>query len=310
MPALNPFVGAVSATSRRWRLPEAASLLASAGVPVFPCASGGKRPLTTHGFHDSTTDLGQVEQWWARMPSANIGIPTGAASGVVVVDVDVHGPVNGYEALQRAHRAGLVDGWELLVRSPSGGMHLYFPAASGVAQRSWQAARVGIDFRGEGGYIIVPPSLRDIDSHIVRYTVEKTHFGQSAPLNAERLRDFLAPRPVIKSRSSIATAELPVDIKQFAAWVARRQEGERNRGLFWAACTMAKHDVPAAEAQKVLTTAGDQAGLSPREVATTVRSAYRTIHGAPTSQPVRAAPSAVGLRSPPGSLPQSSRVLR
>lgn len=310
MPAPNTFVGAVSAASGRLRLPEAALLLASAGVPVFPCESGGKRPLTIHGFHDSTTDLGQVEQWWARMPPANIGIPTGAASSVVVVDVDVHGPVNGYEALQRAHRAGLVDGWELLVQSPSGGMHLYFPAASGVAQRSWQAARVGIDFRGEGGYIIVPPSLRDIDSHTVRYTVEKAHLGQSAPLNSERLRDFLVPRPGIRSRPSITAAEQPVDIEQLAAWVARRQEGERNRGLFWAACTMAKHDVSAPQAQNVLTTAGGQAGLSPREVATTVRSAYRTVHGAPVTQPTRETPTATGVRSPAGSLPSSSRVLR
>ena len=79
------------------------------------------------GFHDATTDRARVRAWWSRFPAANIGMPTGAASGVVVVDVDVHG-VNGYEAFGRARRAGLLNGWEALVRSPTGGLHIYYPA--------------------------------------------------------------------------------------------------------------------------------------------------------------------------------------
>ena len=56
---------------------------------MFPCVPGEKRPLVRRGFHDATANAAQVSEWWSRWPQANIGIPTGAASGVEVVDVDV-----------------------------------------------------------------------------------------------------------------------------------------------------------------------------------------------------------------------------
>lgn len=163
--------GAVSSVLLRmsgaWPLSAAAREFASAGVPLFPCTPYGKRPATGHGFHDATTNLDQIEAWWRQSPSANIGVPAGAASGAVVVDVDVHGPVDGRASFDRARRAGLVDGCELLVRTPTGGLHAYYPATPGTEQRSWQAARAGVDFRGDGGYIIVPPSTRSIEGTTV-----------------------------------------------------------------------------------------------------------------------------------------------
>jgi hypothetical protein len=57
----------------------------------------------------------------------------------------------------------------------------------------------------------------------------------------------------------------------------RDQEGERNHGLFWAACKMAEQMVPNSEALDALSAAAEQAGLSQREAATTVRSAYRAV---------------------------------
>lgn len=71
-------------------LPLVARELAQLGVPVFPCVPGGKRPITTRGSHEATTDAAQVVSWWRQRPGANLAIPTDTASGVVVVDVDVH----------------------------------------------------------------------------------------------------------------------------------------------------------------------------------------------------------------------------
>lgn len=260
---------------------QAALALAAAGVPVFPVAAESKRPLTRRGFHDASTDPAQLRSWWGAHPRANLAIPTGKASGVVVVDVDVHGQVNGYDALNQAHLAGIVAGWEMTVRSPSGGLHLYFHASSSDEQRSWQAARAGIDFRGDGGYIIVPPSARTVDGERCAYAVERVNSGQPLMLDAERLRDFLSPKPAMHRNES--ATDQPFEVERLAAWVARRQEGERNHGLFWAACKMAEHDVPAGRALDVLTAAGGSAGLADREISTTVRSAYRAVQGSPSS---------------------------
>ncbi|WP_443110856.1 bifunctional DNA primase/polymerase [Arthrobacter sp. TB 23] len=242
---------------------------------MFPCVPGGKRPIAEHGLLDATTDPGQVDAWWRQTPTANIGLPTGAASGVVVVDVDVHGPVNGYEAFARAGGAGLVHGWEFLVRSPSGGMHAYFPAILEADQRSWQAARAGIDFRGDGGYIIAPPSRRFINGTEIRYEVYTISTGPATSLDADRLRDFLDPRPAPRRPASQDVAR-EADLSRLAGWVAARGEGERNRGLFWAACRLAENGSPVSETLDVLSAAASEAGLGEREITATVRSAYRT----------------------------------
>ena len=71
-----------------------------------------------------------------------------------------------------------------------------------------------------------------------------------------------------------------VDGRRLAAWVAGRGEGERNRGLFWAACRLAENGVPAADALDALGAAAQSAGLGDREITTTVRSAYRAIQPA------------------------------
>jgi hypothetical protein len=62
-----------------WRL-----RLRSPGLLQAP----GKHPLTRHGLHDATADPGVIRRWWTRWPQANVGIRTGAASGLLVIDID------------------------------------------------------------------------------------------------------------------------------------------------------------------------------------------------------------------------------
>ena len=61
---------------------------AGRGIPVFPCEPGGKRPLTAGGFLEATTDEALIRGWWGRWPNANVAIPTGERSGLLVLDVD------------------------------------------------------------------------------------------------------------------------------------------------------------------------------------------------------------------------------
>lgn len=255
-------------------LPQAAARFIAFGVPVFPCLPSGKRPLVRHGFHEATTDPAQVGGWWRRWPTANVGIPTGAASGVVVVDVDRKASGSGFAGFERARRAGLADGWVALVRTPSGGMHAYYPANPGRPQPSWQAAAAHVDFRGDGGYVIVPPSMvQGTDDARAAYALIGRGHARPSPVDAVALRDLLDPRPEPSPVSGVRVERS--DAARLAAWVAARGEGERNRGLFWAACRLAEAGLSPDETHTALAPAAEHAGLPPREVTVTIRSAYR-----------------------------------
>lgn len=278
MVARSRFATAVGQMNASWSLPRASAVFAAARVPIFPCAPGGKQPITGRGFHDATTDQGQVEAWWGRFPEANIGMPTGAASSLVVVDVDVHGPVNGYEALARAQQAGLVSGPEVVARSPSGGLHLYFPASSGVEQRSWQAGRAGVDFRGDGGYIIIPPSHRPANGAAAFYRVEAITPEQANGVDAQRLRDFLDPKPPPRPRPDGPAPEPGEVAARLAGWAARMPQGQRNASVFWAACKMAENGIDHTTAAGSLIEATAQPDFGAGEIGRTVANAYRRVN--------------------------------
>lgn len=260
----------------QWSPFRAAREFAAAELPVFPIEPDGKRPLTSRGFLAATADPGAVDRWWRRFPSANIAIPTGAVSGFVVVDVDVH-HVDGRPAFARAQSSGLTEGWMFLVATPSGGTHAYYPSTPGEVQPCWQAARAGIDFRGDGGYIVVPPSSLIVEGAPQKYRVAAANPGPASTIDARQLRDVLDPRPAPQASSTRAGVAPSVDAGRLAAWVSHRAEGERNRGLFWAACRLAETGLPLGSATEVLAAAAGDAGLNDREISTTIRSAYRTV---------------------------------
>jgi hypothetical protein len=279
-------------------LSQAAAQLAIEGVPVFPCVPGGKRPLVEHGFHEATTEARQVASWWRRWPAANVGVPTGQESGLEVVDVDQKPAGSGFDAFERARRTGLIPGWLAVVRTPSGGAHFYFPADPYRAQPSWQAARAHVDFRGDGGYVIVPPSIVVNAGRRTGYEFAGPVQPHVAALDAKALRDFLDPRPD-PSFHPAGTGRVE-DAERLAGWVSALGEGERNRGLFWAACRLAEAGVAPLVTLDALGPAAEQIGLPPREVVTTIRSAYRATsvvpartdaaargHGEASGRPVR-----------------------
>jgi len=267
------FAGVIGLSPR-----EGAERLSAAGVPIFPCKPAEKRPLTEHGFHDATSDSDQVARWWARWPQANIGMPTGRASGIEVVDIDVHGRVRGFAAFELARREGLVDRWQALVKTASGGMHAYYPAEPDRVQPSWQAACAGIDFRGEGAYVIVPPSQVLFEGNRSTYELIGAGRGDAAPIDGAALRQFLDPRPTPAIRAP-AGAEREVDVERIASWLATRGEGERNRALYWAACRLAENGITDQNARHALGPAAERAGLHQAEIVATIRSAYRTVVG-------------------------------
>jgi hypothetical protein len=138
-------------------LPKAALAYAKRGVPVFPCEPGAKRPLTRNGHWDTTTDPRVIGRWWKRWPSANLGVPTGKKSGFVVLDVDLD--AGGPESLANLEGASVPAPKTARVRTGGGGIHIYFRYPSGAGIRnSAGLLGSGLDVRGEGGYVVVPPS--------------------------------------------------------------------------------------------------------------------------------------------------------
>ncbi|MFD6175530.1 MULTISPECIES: bifunctional DNA primase/polymerase [unclassified Isoptericola] len=262
----------VVAASAAPTLGEAALVYVRAGAVVFPCRPEGKAPLTRRGFHEASRDEEQVAAWWRRWPEANIGLPTGAMSGVDVVDVDVHDGGSGFGGFERARRAGLVASWACLVRTPSGGVHAYFP--HGLEQRSWTIATAHVDFRGDGGYVVVPPSRCRTADRVVRgYELLVAAHHESAPVDAAALRGLLVP-----PRRGPVVGAAPVwdaSPRYLAEWVAARPEGGRNGGLFWAACRMVEGGFDRDSVFGLLGEAAERAGLGRREATATISSAFR-----------------------------------
>jgi Bifunctional DNA primase/polymerase, N-terminal len=129
--------------------------------PVFPCEPGGKRPLTERGFLDASTDRAQIHAWFNSWPSANIGVPTGARSGFFVLDIDRD--KWGFGTLESLEsRFGELPRTRT-VKTGRGGLHVYFkyPDDGTVIPNSTGRLGPGIDVRGEGGYVLVPPSTTE-----------------------------------------------------------------------------------------------------------------------------------------------------
>src|SRR3546814_8116702 len=132
-------------------------------------------------------------------------MPTGFASGVDVVDIDVHASGGGFDALHPARSSGLLGTPAWVVSTPSGGMHACFLRAEAVEQRSWQVPGRHVDFRGDGGYVVLPPStVVQPDGEVHPYRVVNVATRQPDAVDANALRRFLEP-----ARSARAPADLP-----------------------------------------------------------------------------------------------------
>lgn len=130
------------------------------GLAVFPLEEKGKRPKTRNGCKDATTDAAQVKAWWQQWPNANIGIATGKRSGgifVIDLDIDEDKGIDGYHTLEDWQRENgcFPDTWTAI--TGRGGYHLYFKTKNEVRNRA--GIIDGVDVRGDGGYVVAPPSI-------------------------------------------------------------------------------------------------------------------------------------------------------
>ena len=240
------------------RLLAAALAYAAAGWPVFPCWSDAKIPATRHGCKDATTNPAAIHAWWRRN-ACNVAIATGAP-GPDVLDVDVHAAGSGWTGYERLKNAGMITGAVRMVRTRSGGLHVYF---AGTTQRNGSLPGAHLDFRALGGYVLAPPSTVEGAPYELLFTDDDQHQAFDWDAAVELLAPAASRR---HGRGGSGTAGL-------VAFVSRLEEGERNRGLFWAACRAV--DEGHTDALDDLVAAAITTGLSKAEAARTIASAAR-----------------------------------
>jgi hypothetical protein len=302
--------------------PLAAALrYAELGLPVFPvapvdrstgtcgckdgeaCESVGKHPLVRWA-DKATIDPGQIASWWGSWkPDANIGVPTGQRSGLVVVDIDRQH--DGHATRKTLEAAGQVFPATLAARTRNGGWHFVYAAPEGVRVPNTTAALAGvgdtpgIDVRGDGGYIIVAPSVRPVDPdpqtgalRFGRYAwAAQDHPVAPAPSWVVTPKPQPRPQPAPPATRAVvagpagrdphkrAAAALAAEVARVA--VARSEQ--RNKTLFQAAANLFEivntGYLDEVQVRAELTAAGMAVGLGEREIAQTLDAQWRRKQG-------------------------------
>jgi hypothetical protein len=246
---------------------ESALGYAARGIAIFPCKPGGKAPLTRRGFHEASTERAQIEAWWGANPRANIAGVTGAMSGYAVLDFDAKSG----GLVTRDDLMVEVGSWETAVAATGGGgEHHYFrlPPSRSLPRRI--GVRPGMDLLGDGGYVLMPPSVTDAPyawrggtiteapSWVFELVGEKragTHEGEGV---------------------ANADAYARVALERVSAAVASAIEGTRNEALNKAAHAMGRLApyLDRNQAQCSLLEAAIAAGLTDAEARRTIASGW------------------------------------
>lgn len=239
------------------------------------CSSQGKHPLTPHGLQDATIDPDQINLWFKKWPWANVGIVTGDVSGLVVLDIDPRH--NGDDTLfnlesQNGKLPGTVESF-----TGGGGRHIIFkhPGRKIPNDSKGMLFGQGIDVRGDGGYIVAPPS-----NHISGTCYEWE--ASSDPINTP-----LASMPGWMLGRFPQTSNNGKNHSANSSQVKKIKAGERNTTLMSMAGAMRRRGMPIAAIEVALLETNKQLcnpPLTDAEVQGIVKSAgrYRPVGAVPT----------------------------
>jgi Bifunctional DNA primase/polymerase, N-terminal len=275
---------------------------AARGWAILPCGTHSKRPLVardkdasgepipgTGGVKKATKDPRQIEAWWQHWPTAMIGVACGNASGIWAIDPDApktpgdpDGKAN-WAALTRKH--GCPHTHTHL--TPGGGEHLVFKwrADRPLTNSEGNITGSGINVRGEGGYIIAPPSRRhDGKPYEIAEPLDFFNFADAPDWLYEMLRPKPRPQSTFRpSRfSSGPFGRSPIArVQGILNRVASTTEGDRNKVLFWGAMrvvdmVVGERALPPSEGDRAFAALADaarHAGLAEREIVRTLQSA-------------------------------------
>jgi hypothetical protein len=235
------------------------------GWRVFPCKHDSKVPLIRKWQERATWDERQVSEWWDGVKLYNPAALTGYP-GPDVLDVDVRPDGDGWAAYRALKEAGLLAGAWRIDRTPTGGgAHVFF---AGSKQRSGAIHGAHIEFKSTRAAIMLPPSWVGYGC----YEVIEERPPTGVTFNWEAAKRLLCPEPAYRAprpgRQQHGRRQ-----RHLVTWLKAQFEGNRNDGLFWAACRAAEagDDDTVAELADVALAAG----LDGSAVESTIESAYR-----------------------------------
>ena len=204
------------------------------GFSVAPVEPRGKKPLILwQRYQTERADPSEIQKWFAESPAANVGIVTGAISDVVVADIDTDEARIGLKSivgdcdLDAVPRSRTGKGWQLFFKHP------------GVLIQNRAGIIPGLDVRGDGGYVVAPPSIHP----------NGKQYKWEVPLTAELPKLPLELFKLISSPTSSTGYRERFNTTQALNGVP---EGERDSTLFRLACKLRSADVPQDIAQGLL----------------------------------------------------------
>jgi len=251
---------------------DAALLYAAKGWPVFPVMPGGKAPLgrlVPHGLHDASIDPPIITGWWTKAPEANIGLRTGV--GFDVVDID------GQEGLDNLAeiRKDAPMAWGPEAVTGSGWHLLHLPTGEG--NRTGIVPKV--DYRGQGGYIVAPPSLHASGRHYEWATSVGAGIDEELePLPTWIAELLLTPKPVAKIHRARKVSDaygrraLEAEVGRCALAAPGGRNHQLNASAFSLGQLVAAGNLDAAEVVDALMGVAGRIGLGDSESAKTIRS--------------------------------------
>ena len=227
---------------------------------VFPVDAESKRPLTPHGCKDAKKSVGAIKNWWKKWPNANVGIATGSISGLIVIDEDIDRDkdLDGFQSVRRWEQVNGALPETISVITGRGGCHLYFRyGGSDINNRA--GLLEGVDVRGEGGYVVAPPSIHPNGTE---------YQWEYSPDDIE-IAD-------LDDKVRLLLSSGKTDSKEPFKLPATIPSGERNSTLFKLACSLQAQGMTDAAIRAAVIAANDtqcDAPLDPEEVDQIVNSA-------------------------------------
>lgn len=261
---------------------------ATDGFAVFPvyepiglnlCSCGkvgcrGKHPRTPNGVNDATTNAETIRGWWTKWPNASIGMATGAKSSLAVIDLD------GPEGIESGRSLSLVSS---VIAMTGNGKQLFYADAEGKLRNSVKKLAPGIDTRGAGGYVVVPPSI---------HPNGKKYCWQSQPLSRNALNSLPAlfvDQPT--GDGTLITSASPLGNQKPIGWIAdalkEMKNGNIDNTLFAVCCRLRNDGYSEADALVLLSPHAAAAGASPGHLEDKIKNVWnryepRTQSGQPS----------------------------